>query len=133
MPIFDATATCFYHPIKIIFVDDNRAFLDVLELEFDSHWTMQMFTSPHEALATLNKSNEMVNNATFKLINDVDADTTLDPVISFATNKLLNIIYDRSRFDQVPVLVVDYEMPDMNGVEFWHGSKSTVFSEHFTF
>ena len=31
---------------------------------------------------------------------------------------MLNLIYDKKRFDNVAVLVVDYEMPDINGIEF---------------
>ena len=31
---------------------------------------------------------------------------------------MLNLIYDKKRFDHVAILVVDYEMPDINGIEF---------------
>ena len=118
MTIFDATAICFYHPVKVIFLDDNRAFLDALELEFSAQINMLTFTSPNDALRAIDNSVQNNTNLTFKLINNVNADTTTDRIIGFEINNLLNIIYERSRFDHAPVLVVDYEMPDINGIEF---------------
>ena len=116
MTIFDATAICFYHPVKVIFLDDNRAFLDALELEFSAQINMLTFTSPNDALRAIDNSVQNNTNLTFKLINNVNADTTTDRIIGFEINNLLNIIYERSRFDHAPVLVVDYEMPDINGI-----------------
>ena len=118
MTIFDATATCIFHPVKVVFLDDNRAFLDALELEFSAQINMLTFTSPNEALRALDNSGQNITSSTFKLINNVNADTTTDRVIGFEINKLLNIIYDKARFNHAPVLVVDYEMPDINGIEF---------------
>lgn len=118
MTIFDTMATCFFHPVKVVFLDDNRAFLDALELEFSAQINMLTFTSPNEALRALDNSGQNITSSTFKLINNVNADTTTDRVFGFEINKLLNIIYDISRFNHAPVLVVDYEMPDINGIEF---------------
>jgi CheY-like chemotaxis protein len=118
MTIFDLTPTCFYHPIKTIFLDDNRAFLDALELEFSTYINMLTFTNPDAALRAIDSNSEDVTRSILKLVNNVNADTTTDRIVGFEINKILNLIYDRTRFDNAAVLVVDYEMPDINGIEF---------------
>lgn len=117
MSIFSESAPCFYYPGNVVFLDDNRAFLDALELEFSAHINMLTFTSPKEALHALDNLRQNVLSSPFKLINNVDTDTSTDRVMSFELKNLLNTIYDRSRFNYVPVFVVDYEMPDINGIE----------------
>ena len=63
-------------------------------------------------------SGTLPTNSVFKLIKDVNADTTTDRVIGFEVSNMLNHIYDDARFDQVAILVIDYEMPEINGIEF---------------
>ena len=45
-------------------------------------------------------------------------DTTSGRIIGFEMHNTLNLIYDKTRFNTVAILVVDYEMPDINGIEF---------------
>ena len=51
-------------------------------------------------------------------MDDVNVDTTNDRVIAFEISKMLNLIYNKTRFERIPLLVVDYEMPSINGIEF---------------
>ncbi len=53
MSVFNLTPACFYHPVQTIFLDDNRAFLDALELHLSSRLPMQTFTDPKRALAVI--------------------------------------------------------------------------------
>jgi len=118
MTIFESIPTCFYHPIKVIFLDDNRAFLDTLELEFNDCINMQTFTNPDAVLCMLNHHREDINKSILTLVNNLDVDTTTDRVVGFEINKILDIIYDKTRFNNTAILVVDYEMPNINGVDF---------------
>ena len=118
MTIIDAKPTCFYHPIKVIFLDDNRAFLNALDLEFCAKINLLTLTSPDVAFQEIDNFNMDVLQSIFKLMNNVNADTTNDRVIGFDVSKILNILYNKARFEHVPLLVVDYEMPDVNGIEF---------------
>lgn len=118
MTIKDARPTCFYHPIKVIFLDDNRAFLDALDLEFSNQINMLTTSNPDKTLQIIGNHNKDINKPIFKLMNDVNVDTINNRFIDFAVSNLLNLIYDKTRFDNVAVLVVDYEMPDINGIEF---------------
>lgn len=118
MTIICSEPTCFYYPLKVVFLDDNRAFLDALELEFSANINMLTFTRPDEALQAIDSYKEDVNQSILKLINNINVDTTTDRLVGFEINKMLNLIYDKSRFDNAAILVVDYEMPDINGIEF---------------
>lgn len=118
MTVINAKPTCFYHPIKVIFLDDSRSFLDALDLEFAAQFNMVTFTNPDTAFKAIDNHNQNITQSIFKLMNDVDSDTTTDRVIGFEVSNMLSPIYDKLRFDHVAILVVDYEMPDINGIEF---------------
>ncbi len=118
MTIIDARPTCFYHPIKVIFLDDSRSFLDALDLEFGTQLNMLTITNPDTVIQTIDNHSQNITKSVFKLMNDVDTDTTTNRVIGFEVSNMLSLIYDKIRFDHVAILVVDYEMPDINGIEF---------------
>lgn len=104
--------TFFRHPIKIVFLDDNQTFLDMLSMEFLQHENMVMLTDPNDAMLLINKSERDI----VELIRMEDSDN-LDCKSELDTH-ILNIIYDGSRFNNVAVLVIDYEMPTINGIDF---------------
>lgn len=96
--------TCFHHPAKAIFLDDNQAFLNVLSLEFGQHENMIMLTDPDEAFCLINQSKDLLSES--------------NVLKNCHSNQLLDIIYNQSRYNNVAVLVIDYEMPVINGIEF---------------
>lgn len=113
----DPKLACFYHPIKVIFLDDNRAFLDALDLEFSSKFNILTLTNSDQAFHLLNNST-YTTESIFHLMNDIDQDTSNDRLIGFDLSKMLNLIYNKKRFDHAPLLVVDYQMPSINGIDF---------------
>lgn len=118
MTVIDAMPACFHHPIKVIFLDDNRAFLDAIDLEFATQINLQTLTNAEAAFKAVDNHSQNITKSVFKLMNDVNVDAISDHVINFKIINLLNHIYDKTRFDHVAVLVVDYEMPDINGIDF---------------
>jgi CheY-like chemotaxis protein len=118
MTISNASPTCFYHPIKVVFLDDNPAFLDALELEFSEKINLKTLTNSDAALHLFENTSPDITRSLFKLMSDVNLDTIHDRLIGFDISKLLDLIYDKNRFEHMPLLVVDYEMPTMNGIEF---------------
>ena len=118
MTIIDARPACFYHPIKVIFLDDNRSFLDALDLEFGEKFNILTLISSDQAYNLIDDDNQDIIQSIFKLMKDVNLDTANDRMISFDISKILNQIYDKARFEYIPLLVVDYQMPAINGIEF---------------
>ena len=56
----DAIPTCFYHPIKVIFLDDNRSFLDALDLEFGAQINMLTLTRPDKTLLAIDNHSQNI-------------------------------------------------------------------------
>lgn len=99
-------------------MDDSREFLDALHLEFGSKINMHTVTDPKSALQELERTGKDITKSIFKIENNVNMDTIDGQVIDLHLGNILNILYERDRFERVAVLVVDYEMPELNGIEF---------------
>lgn len=110
--------TCLYHPTTVLFLDDNKAFLNALELELSAQNKMLTFTDPNLAMQAIQSCNEDINQAFFRTVDQGDANSATDYTVSLELNGMFNLIYDKSRFDNIGVIVVDYDMPDINGYEF---------------
>jgi CheY-like chemotaxis protein len=111
----------YFHPTTICLVDDNESFLRSLSLELPRSWACQTFTDPAAALAYLNEPPALAPL--------VDRCFTLDPpnqseaLIHLDLNLVEQEINQPERFSRVSVVVVDYAMPSMNGLELCKGIK----------
>ena len=117
MKVLELAKSCFYHPTKVVFLDDNQGFLDVIELEFGDQKNMMMFTCPEMAMSAINNGEECISRKILSGKEGINSDTA-NHVGGFEVHNIVNIIDDTARFENVSVLVVDYEMPTIHGVEF---------------
>jgi CheY-like chemotaxis protein len=106
----------FYHPTTIVFLDDNRNFLNAMELHFGSIFDIKLFTSPDQALKEIDDG---LNSTPTSGFNILDKNTTnTDNDVTFEISKLAKMTYDSSRFNKISVLIIDYQMPEINGLDF---------------
>ncbi len=105
----------YYHPTTICFVDDNEAFLASLELELPGDWACRTFSDPEEALAYLNQPIPLapLMDRCFSLQRDAK-----QAVIHLDLSLIEQEINQVDRFRRNSVLVVDYAMPSLNGLQF---------------
>jgi len=116
MNVLNSNIMSFYHPTKVVFLDDNQGFLDAMALELHEQENILMFTNPEMAMQLIKTSNEsMLQHTTIEEDNN-NLDLNSNSITK--TSNLINMIYDPLRFNNVAVLVVDYSMPTINGVEF---------------
>ena len=106
---------CFY-PTQVVFVDDNPQFLDALSIAFSKHFNVQTFDNTNSALAYIN---EYQREAELIAKNEKrkpqgESDAWVKQVLTHKNVKR----FDEMRIKEVSVLVVDYSMPGMNGIEF---------------
>lgn len=109
---------CLYHPTSVFLVDDNRNFLETIELILSSHYNVQTCTNPERALTLFKTYHDDINKNVFTLISDDDSDTAANHRFDLELGNLFHLVYEKKRFDSMSVVVVDYAMPEMHGIEF---------------
>jgi CheY-like chemotaxis protein len=110
----------FYFPTMVFFVDDSIDFLANLSLQLNANLSFQLYDSPTNALAMLNDENNQSTPSErfFSRFHHIDDLPLTHHVIDVNLDKVHREVYNESRFEQVSVAVVDYDMPSIDGIEF---------------
>jgi len=112
---------CCYHPTSVFAIDDNHEFLTALSQHL-SLPNLSCFSSPSKALALLQPQNPFSEiqstliTTTRSHYNDTD-DVSEQEAIIVNLRKLHHIINDANRFDTVSVILIDYHMDKINGID----------------
>lgn len=101
------TPAC-YFPTTVLFIDDSRDFLLNFVLQLDEGLAFRIYDSPFDALDFLQKKEVMSNRLLQRCLAE-------NPRTDLKT--IYYEIYNEHRFADVSVLVVDFAMPGMNGLE----------------
>lgn len=110
---------CIYFPTKVVMVDDNLSFLENIRLTIDDYQNVQIYSNPLLGIKSLSESQSVLSSA--DLISNLDLDEIdEDNALSINYKKLNEIINSK---EEISVLVVDYSMPEMNGIEFFNKIK----------
>jgi CheY-like chemotaxis protein len=106
-------------PTTTVFLDDNLEFIESLQSGFNSNCAfIKNFESHKPALAYL-KENASAKNWSSAWTRVQASDNDFDSVaIEVNFSRISNILKDANRFNHVTVVVVDYQMPDMDGLSF---------------
>lgn len=112
-----ATATPFYlHPTTTVFVDDDAVFLNRLFSALSKRILCKAFVNQDEALAYV-AQHQLKNKIIDNLLSEDDLEEQADVLLTQVNiRKLINIADNEHRFATVTTLVVDYDMPDMDGL-----------------
>jgi CheY-like chemotaxis protein len=119
----------FFFPTTVAFVDDSGDFLANLSLQLDPLLAFRLFQSPIDALATLNSSGIQSSpsvKSLFSLYEGRDEFDLRRQIVDVDLDMIHREIHDDKRFDQISVVVIDYDMPQMNGVEFCRQLKNPL-------
>lgn len=103
---------CCYHPTTAILIDDDLDFLNSLVLALVPHYRCLPFLSPHQALQFLLKHPQ--NDLTHACLRP-----DYLPALQVAVNltPIYQQVFNRNRFKQAIVCIIDYDMPGLNGLE----------------
>jgi CheY-like chemotaxis protein len=104
------------HPTTVCFVDDNYSFLRSIGMDLPDDWSYMSFLQPEDALAIINEPEPMPPLA--ERCFSMDNSDPSAPLIRMDLPALEQEIKLVDRFRRVSVLLVDYAMPTMNGLEF---------------
>lgn len=119
MPMKKTKMSCCYFPSTVMLIDDSQRFLDSLTFVIGDTTLYKLYNKPQQALEYLLGSyhtelSSLFSNAICE--NDEYAAPTEQQMTVNVAN-ILNEIHNPERFSELTVVVVDYAMPSMNGLE----------------
>jgi CheY-like chemotaxis protein len=101
-----------FHPSSVVFVDDSADFLTGLQGVFRDRELNRFFTEPRAALDFMLSQSRGVPQARI-------AGADYSQVEKGGANAFgRDALTDDTRFEEVAAVVVDYEMPDIDGIRF---------------
>lgn len=110
----------FYHPTTIALVDDEPKFLQNLSLELDPSIAVRMYRSAADALAAIMEHQpyrQEIRN--FQNVTETIGNPLHEHLICLDVSSIHRKIFDDERFQTFSVVVADYDMPGMDGIELF--------------
>ena len=108
------TLAPYFHPTTACFIDDNESFLSGLELMLPETMSSVAFYDPKVALSFVNQPMERsLADRCFATQNG-----NRGTLVQLNTHLIEQEVNRAQRFSRVSVVIVDYSMPTLNGLEF---------------
>ena len=107
-----------FHPTTTILIDDNKTFLKTLSLKLDDDAIYHTFSDPKEALAYCTENAKITPIDDSYLMADTESPDPSEQNITLRTREIKTALLKSERFDVISVIVVDFSMPTMTGVQF---------------
>ena len=108
--------TCCYHPTTIVLIDDDKVFLNTMNLHLGRDIPCRTFTDPKQALHFL-KDKYKADLYTERCTSHHLDDLPLQHSIQVDITPIRNEIYNKRRHAQISVIVADQMMPGLTGLE----------------
>lgn len=113
---------CCYFPTTVMFLDDKEDFLKNLSLCLDETLVYRMFSHPETAKQFLLQERDFNSQKHNWLIDIHDKHECTGQhahhIVDFDISKIYKGIYSLNKFREISVIVLDYVMPGMSGLEF---------------
>lgn len=108
----------YYHPSTVLLVDDNQRFLENFSLQLDQNLAVLHEFSARRALSLIDeqKHSTPLDQRCFSWQQDPQGGS--DHLIRLDLALVEKEISNPDRFSCLSVVVVDYDMPEMNGLDF---------------
>lgn len=108
----------YFYPTTVVFVDDNTGFLKSLNLQLPADLAYRLYESPVAALKHVNADSKVrpLYQRCFSHYRELDDES--ERLIHLDLSLIEREVSNSDRFGEIAVVVVDYDMPAMDGLEF---------------
>lgn len=108
----------FYFPSTVCWVDDDQLFLDAVNVSLKKKYNFLSFNQPVEALRFFSAYDSPLAKTNFTRVIENDIlDTNHNLPVDINIQSITNLAFSSKMQDEISVLIVDYNMPNMNGLE----------------
>ncbi|VAW85212.1 cAMP-binding proteins - catabolite gene activator and regulatory subunit of cAMP-dependent protein kinases, partial [hydrothermal vent metagenome] len=102
---------------KVAIIDDDSDYLAQISLLIDENLACDLFTSASQALSSIQSHDIKNRDFTQKYARQLKAGLNINGGPDTTIDQLHHFVYDEQRFNQFSVMVIDYAMPEMNGID----------------
>jgi len=110
-----------YYPTTVVAIDDDQGFLTAIgrHLEISKH---NLYTSPLLAIQNINKSDpyDRIKSRLLhpnRALHEISDTMNENYSVTINPHRLHEEIYSPERFNDISILIVDYHMGDINGID----------------
>lgn len=114
---------CCYYPTTTIAIDDDVDFLRVISQHLGIADCIP-YSSPSKVIDALKNTNPFNRIASRIVKTSTNSDITDDYAVQINMRNLHHEIYSNDRFNDVSVLIIDYHMDEMTGIEVCEALKN---------
>ncbi|SRR5579883_996068 len=107
----------FYYPSTWIYTDDDKTLLKCMTAVFEEYNNVKSFQSSKVCLDFLVKNQSPLSKYNFlkSIFNDESYGRLQHTPIDFDVTMLASLVNDPNRHNEITALVIDYNMPEMDG------------------
>lgn len=108
----------YFHPTQVILLDDDDIFLALLADSLPKiNFTYKLLNNPLDALNYISTTRNIYDSSINKYIKRVDAISFGSTLLQVNFSETYQEIFNAERFNTLSIVVADYNMPRMNGIE----------------
>ena len=110
----------YYHPTTLLVLDDDPYYVESFKFHFGDQFPCVSYTQPEHAIEHMlsqESRRPTFDNVLQRTIANPGAAQGQPEAASRGADQILRLLSDPNRFRRVSVLVVDFDMPSMTGVQ----------------